>query len=129
MPLLKDELLNVFYLKDLDEGLDPFFKKMGPCTRSEYILDNQKIIDLDWEAFSCVVTLENGLIGHVLLSFDKNRSGYTGWMGDTVYPALKKDEIEHLVLENQKIRYKDIDLLLKLECDNLFLSRVYIQKG
>lgn len=134
MTLSKEFLLEVLYQTDTDKALDPLYELLGPSIRSEYQLEGQEIVDLDWETYGIIVTYVHSKAEQVRLSLKKiNEQNIEVWLGDGVHSKMTEQAIEVLYARTYTFYYKNKTYMIAFEFDKNGLAYVvlstYIQAG
>jgi hypothetical protein len=89
----KNFIESIFSAKSVDEATNELFKEFGPCLRSEYMLEKERLIDLDWEDLGLVVTLSHGSLSQLYLSVNEQAAAsFDGWLGDDVDSLSLEDD-------------------------------------
>ncbi len=114
----------IFAAKSVDQALAPLFEGYGPCQRSEYSLDKESLVDLDWELLGLVVTLSQTKLSQIYLSVhDETGASYLGWLGDGISSQISEDEMAVI----GDINYKNFTVLYHFSVDKR-LEHVVISK-
>jgi len=81
MQVDQNSLIQLFSDKSLNDRLDIFYQIYGVSIRSEYRLEDEDIVDLDWEPFGCVITLVNDEVDQVRLnSLEDHHKAILSWI-------------------------------------------------
>ena len=129
MNISKEALLNLFYEKDLDKGLKIFYEKFGPSIRSEYCMDDEDIVDLDWESYGVVVTIIDLKIEQIRLSINSSDTGsFDGWIGDEVSATSDKESITNFYGKDEHFVYDKGSYQISFEFDDNRLIYVNLNK-
>ncbi len=130
MALDKKALLCVVQHSDLDQALQPLYEAYGPAVRSEYTLDGEAIVDLDWETSGMVVTLNEGKIEQVrlLVNTPQKEQVFDGWIGDRVTSDMNPEQLHSILNLSDNLDFEDSCCRLRFEFDHELLEYVVLTK-
>lgn len=130
MGMDKEQLLAILKESDIDRALKPLYEGYGPAVRSEYTLDGEAIVDLDWEASGIVVTLVDKRIDQIglVVNTPLGEKLYDGWIGDGVTSQMHPEHL-HAILElSEDLVWQDKACRLRFEFDQELLTYVVLSK-
>jgi hypothetical protein len=129
MHLSKEILLHTLREKNIDKAVKVFYEAFGTSVRSEYRLDDEDVVDLDWESSGLIVTIVNSKVEQLRLTVHSQEgNNFDGWIGDDVKPQSSLETLQKQLefSDTYGVKYHDFRLGFEFD-DNALLGYVIIR--